>query len=75
MKKIISFICLVTCTFIWGTTFIAQDMGMDYIGPFSFTAGRMFLGFIALVPFFFIFEFKKIINKYMGSFEWDINNQ
>ncbi len=62
-KKLISLVCAVSCSFIWGSAFIAQDMGMDYIGPFSFTAGRMFLGFIALVPFFFIFEFKKIKEK------------
>ena len=60
-KKLISLICAISCSFIWGTAFIAQDMGMDYIGPFSFIAGRMFLGFIALVPFFFIFEFKKVM--------------
>jgi drug/metabolite transporter (DMT)-like permease len=60
-KKLISLICAIACSFIWGTAFIAQDMGMDYIGPFSFIAGRMFLGFIALVPFFFIFEFKKLM--------------
>ncbi len=60
-KKLISLICAILSSFIWGTAFIAQDMGMDYIGPFSFTAGRMFLGFVALVPFFFIFEFKKIM--------------
>ncbi len=60
-KKLISLICAILSSFIWGTAFIAQDMGMDYIGPFSFTAGRMFLGFIALVPFFFIFEFKKVM--------------
>ena len=46
-KKLISLICAISCSFLWGTAFIAQDMGMDYIGPFSFTAGRMFLGFIA----------------------------
>ena len=60
-KKLISLICAILSSFIWGTAFIAQDMGMDYIGPFSFIAGRMFLGFIALVPFFFIFEFKKVM--------------
>ena len=60
-KKLISLICAISCSFIWGTAFIAQDMGMDYIGPFSFITGRMFLGFIALVPFFFIFEFKKVM--------------
>ena len=62
-KKLISLVCAVSCSFIWGSAFIAQDMGMDYIGPFSFSTGRMFLGFIALIPFFFIFEFKKIKEK------------
>ena len=62
-KKLISLVCAVSCSFIWGSAFIAQDMGMDYIGPFSFTTGRMFLGFIALIPFFFIFEFKRIKEK------------
>ena len=62
-KKLISLVCAISCSFIWGSAFIAQDMGMDYIGPFSFTSGRMFLGFISLVPFFFIFEFKKIKEK------------
>ena len=65
-KKLISLICAIACSFIWGTAFIAQDMGMDYIGPFSFIAGRMFLGFIALVPFFFIFEFKKLMNDHLS---------
>ena len=60
-KKLISLICAISCSFIWGTAFIAQDMGMDFIGSFSFVTGRMFLGFIALVPFFFIFEFKKVM--------------
>ena len=32
MKKTISFLCLVVCTFIWGTTFVAQDSGMDNMG-------------------------------------------
>ena len=65
-KKLISLICAIACSFIWGTAFIAQDMGMDYIGPFSFIAGRMFLGFIALVPFFFIFEFKKVMKDHLS---------
>ncbi len=38
-------------------------MGMDFIGPYTFTAGRMFLGFVALLPFFFIFEFKKTVKS------------
>ena len=60
MKKTISFICLVLCTLIWGTTFIAQDMGMDNIGPFTFNSVRFFVGFLAVTPFVFLFERKKI---------------
>jgi len=43
MKKKISFVCLIVCTFIWGTTFIAQDTGMDNIGPFTFNSVRFFV--------------------------------
>ena len=60
MKKTISFLCLVICTFIWGTTFVAQDSGMDNIGPFTFNSVRFFVGFLAVSPFFFFFEKKKI---------------
>ena len=59
-KKIFSLICAVSCSLIWGTAFVAQDMGMDYIGPYTFSAVRLLLGFFTLLPFFFIFEFKKI---------------
>ena len=59
-KKTFSLICAISCSFIWGTGFVAQDMGMDFIGPYTFTASRMFLGFLALLPFFFIFEGKKV---------------
>jgi len=66
MKKAISFICLVVCTLIWGTTFIAQDAGMDNIGPFTFNFVRFFVGFLAVAPFVFLFEKKKIKNQING---------
>ena len=59
-KKIFSLICAVSCSLIWGTAFVAQDMGMDYIGPYTFSAVRLLLGFFTILPFFFIFEFKKV---------------
>ena len=62
MKKTISLICLVVCTFIWGTTFIAQDTGMDNIGPFTFNSVRFFVGFLTVTPFVLLLE-KKKINK------------
>tara|TARA_B100000700_G_scaffold183908_1_gene202811 strand:- start:143 stop:1039 length:897 start_codon:yes stop_codon:yes gene_type:complete len=59
-RKIFSLVCAVSCSLIWGTAFVAQDMGMDYIGPYTFSAVRLLLGFFTLLPFFFIFEFKKV---------------
>ena len=64
MKRVIAFICLIACTLIWGTTFIAQDTGMDHIGPFTFNATRFFVAFLVVIPFVFIFEKEKII-KYV----------
>jgi len=60
MKKTVSFACLLACSFIWGTTFIAQDTGMDNIGPFTFNSVRFFVGFLIISPFVFLFERKKI---------------
>ena len=33
-----------------GAAFIAQDTGMDNIGPFTFNAVRFFVGFLAIIP-------------------------
>ena len=62
-KKILSLVCAISCSFLWGTAFIAQDTGMDYIGPWTFSAARLILGFLVLLPFFFIFELKKILQS------------
>ena len=66
MNKSISLLSALFCTFIWGTTFIAQDTGMDKIGPLTFNATRFFVGFLSIIPFAFLIEKKKIseeINK------------
>ena len=63
MKKTISLACLIGCTFIWGTTFIAQDTGMDNIGPFTFNCVRFFVGFLTVAPFVLLFEKRKINNQ------------
>lgn len=36
---------------IWGFAFVAQRMGMDHVGPFTYTAVRFTLGCLVLVPF------------------------
>ena len=63
MSKPASLLSALLCTFIWGTTFIAQDTGMDTIGPLTFNAVRFLVGFISIIPIAFIFESKKIINE------------
>ncbi len=63
MSKSVSLLSALLCTFIWGTTFIAQDTGMDTIGPLTFNAVRFLIGFISIIPIAFIFESKKIINE------------
>jgi len=63
MSKSASLLSALLCTFIWGTTFIAQDTGMDTIGPLTFNAVRFLVGFISIIPIAFIFESKKIINE------------
>ena len=35
---------------IWGFAFVAQRMGMDHVGPFTFNGIRFFLGAMVLVP-------------------------
>ena len=68
MSKTTSLLSALLCTFIWGTTFIAQDTGMDNIGPFTFNAVRFFIGFLAITPLVFLFELK----KYKSEFKSDI---
>lgn len=35
---------------IWGVAFVAQSVGMDYVGPFTFNTVRSLLGGIVLIP-------------------------
>ena len=71
MTKTVSLLSALLCTFIWGTTFIAQDTGMDNIGPFTFNAVRFFVAFLAVAPLALVFErknFSKSVNKNKKKF-------
>ena len=51
---------LFVAAFIWGTAFVAQDAGMDYIEPFTFQAVRSFIGSLFLLLIIYIRDsFKK----------------
>lgn len=41
---------LLICSIIWGSAFVAQSLGMDSLGPFSFNTARFLVGFITLLP-------------------------
>jgi len=60
MKKSFSMFCALITTFIWGTAFIAQDTGMDNIGPLTFNSSRFLVGFLTILPFAILIEKNKI---------------
>ncbi len=43
-------ILLLITAIIWGAAFVAQRVGMDYVGPLTFNAVRFALGAVALLP-------------------------
>ena len=43
-------ILLFLAALIWGTAFVAQSVGMDYVGPFTFNACRYVIGSAVLFP-------------------------
>ena len=60
-------IALLSATVIWGFAFIAQSVGMDLIGPFTFQMVRCLLAVVFLVPLSFVLDLGKCSMK--ESFE------
>ena len=50
MKNIYKYFLLFVAAFLWGSTFVAQSVGMDYIGPFTYSGVRNLIGALFLVP-------------------------
>ena len=44
---------------IWGVAFVAQSVGMDYMGPFTFNGVRFLIGGTVLLPVVFMRVRKK----------------
>lgn len=55
-NKLKGSLSLLFATVIWGSAFIAQSVGMDYIGPFTFQAIRCGLAVIFLFFLSFLFD-------------------
>ena len=57
--KIKNAVLLLLTAAIWGVAFVAQSVGMEYIGPFTFNAIRCVLGGLVLIPVILVFKKKK----------------
>ena len=53
-RQLTATISLVIASFIWGTAFVAQTTGMDFIGPLTFINIRFLIGVLVILPFFLI---------------------
>ena len=58
-NKLRGSLSLLTATVIWGFAFIAQSVGMELIGPFTFQMVRCFLAVLFLLPFSLILDLGK----------------
>ncbi len=54
-----SSLLLFLAAFIWGIAFVAQSVGMDYMGPLSFNGARFLMGGTVLLPVVFFRRKKK----------------
>jgi drug/metabolite transporter (DMT)-like permease len=50
MKRSLANLLLLFAALIWGTTFVAQSLGMAVVGPFTFSATRFLLGAVVIMP-------------------------
>jgi drug/metabolite transporter (DMT)-like permease len=61
-KEIRATLCLFLTALIWGVSFVAQVVGMDFMRPFTFNAITFLLGAASLVPVILIFDCGRLGN-------------
>ena len=49
-KKLRGNLMLILTAFIWGVSFVAQAVGMEHVGPYTFNASRFLIGGLVLLP-------------------------
>ncbi|WFA09916.1 DMT family transporter [Tissierella sp. Yu-01] len=72
MKNIKGELLLFLTAIIWGTSFVSQKLGMNYVEPFTFGAARFLLGALILIPVILYFDNKN--NEYNNDSN-DKNNK
>ncbi len=56
-------ILLLITAMIWGFAFVAQRVGMDYVGPFTFNGIRFALGSLSLLPLILLLQKRQLPGK------------
>ncbi len=58
-KKVVSHLLLLITACIWGVAFVAQSVGMQYVGPCTFSFARFFVGGLVLIPVILVMDWNK----------------
>lgn len=66
-KKLISSLLLILAALIWGVAFVAQSVGMKYIGPYTFSFIRCMIGAVVLLPVIYFMRDKNSSTKNTGT--------
>lgn len=75
MKQLKGDLILLITAIIWGTSFVSQKLGMNYIEPFTFGASRFLLGAIVLIPVIIIFDKMNKKSVKSGKMNAPLNDQ
>ena len=66
-KQIKGTLLLLLAAIIWGSAFVAQSVGMEYVGPFTFNCVRTLIGGIVLIPCITLLNHGKVKKKMTSS--------
>ena len=66
MERLKNNVLLLLTALIWGCAFVAQSVGMDYVGPFTFNAVRCLIGAAVLVPVIFLTAMGETADRIAG---------
>lgn len=61
---------LLLTAIIWGSAFVAQSVGMDYVEPFTFTFARSIIGGIVLIPCILLLTDRENRERRVTKTEW-----
>lgn len=69
-KQLKGSLSIILATVIWGSTFVAQSVGVDYMGPFTFLSLRCFLAVVMLLAVLFFRNRKEFIKTVADPRLW-----